>query len=78
MKNRVTITLDPEISHRARLEARRRGTSFFFFFEQLLSQLTCPAEKEERPTFSERWAGKGDVEQKQDLRSRRLFEKYGL
>lgn len=78
MKNRVTITLDPEISHRARLGARRRGTSFFRLVEQLLSQTTGPAGKEERPTFSERWAGEGEVERKQEPRSRRLIKKYGL
>lgn len=83
MKQRQTFTLSPEVSLHAKRYARRRGLSLSSLVEQLLWEKTRPEEASEgegseKPSFSQRWVGKGRLTEKDDKRTRRLRKKYHL
>lgn len=77
MKTRVTLTLDPEVSHRGKLAARARGTTFSGLVEQLLSEETVSS-VENRPSFRDRWQGKLVFSEKKGPRMDHLKKKYQL
>jgi hypothetical protein len=78
MKSRLTLTVDPKVSYRAKDLARQRGISLSAMVEQLLAEADGrPAAKREAP-FSERWRGKLELAEPTDKRSARLHAKYGL
>lgn len=74
MKTRVTLTLDPEVSHRGKLAARARGTTFSGLVEQLLGAHS-PLKKEGLP-FQAKWKGKLRLAKKSGARMDYLKEKY--
>ena len=75
MKERVTLTLDPAVSHRAKSVARARGTSFSGLVESLLAEQTGqPAVT----PFHVKWAGKLKVAEKIGPRFEYLKRKYHL
>ena len=80
MKNRHTFTLDPEITLHAKRLAHKRGTSLSSLVETLLAKEI--GYKKERltdtPSFSERWAGKMELAEKDDPRFHALKSKYNL
>ncbi|MGF1678708.1 MAG: DUF6364 family protein [Candidatus Methylacidiphilales bacterium] len=81
MKLRQTFTLSPDVSARARDYARREGVSLSSLVEQLLRQKTGLEDKVTGKTsggvsFAKRWAGRGKWGQGDDLRARRLRDKY--
>jgi hypothetical protein len=79
MKQRVTLTIDPQVSHAAKLAAAKRGTSVSGLVESLLARETgtfpTPAEAE---PFSRRWAGTMKDIRQGDARLDRLKAKYNL
>jgi hypothetical protein len=83
MKQRLTLTITPKISLRAKNFAQRRGLSLSALVEQLLLEATASFAEDKtsartEPSFSARWAGKGVLSEKNDPRSLRLKSKYGL
>ena len=77
MKSRITLTIDPEISHRARLEARRKGTSVSAMVEELLADATAPSSGKQSPeTVGQRWSGKFTLSSSTSPRHERLARKY--
>ncbi|MCC5834949.1 MAG: hypothetical protein JJU20_09475 [Opitutales bacterium] len=78
MKTRVTLTVDPKVSHRAKDVARRQGISLSALVEKLLAEAACPSSAKSSTPFSERWKGKMELEPSSDERSSRLHAKYKL
>ena len=78
MKNRVTLTLDPAVCHRAKQLARERGTSVSALVEEHLR--ATPLAGEQEKSFIERWQGRFRVApiRKGDPRMRTLRAKFGL
>lgn len=77
MKTRVTITLDPEVSHRGKLAARARGTTFSGLVEQLLGA-HAPRKNKSKLPFHTKWQGKLTLAKKSEVRMDYLKEKYQL
>jgi len=77
MKNRVTLTLDPAVTHRAKSVARARGTSFSGLVESLLATETGRLAQEEEP-FHMKWAGKLKLADREGPRFEYLKQKYQL
>ena len=75
MKERVTLTIDPVVSHRAKSVARARGTSLSGFVECLLAEQTGQAAA---APFHVKWAGKLKVAEKTGPRFEYLKRKYQL
>ena len=57
MKSRITLTMDPEISKRAKKIAHSRRTSVSALIEDLVRHTPISAKKAEVP-FVQKWAGK--------------------
>ena len=77
MKTRITLTIDPAVSHLAKQRARAQGTSVSNLVEQMLREEIREESTPDAPTFSSRWAGKAKLAGRSDTRSKRLREKYG-
>jgi hypothetical protein len=77
MKTRVTLALDPEVSHRGKLAARARGTTFPGLVEQLLIKEPASSVKGP-PSFGDRWQGKLVFSEKTGPRLDHLKKKYQL
>ena len=79
MKNRITLTIDPEVARRARKVARARNTSVSGLVEELLRSAPLPG-GEMRGSFVDRWAAKFVVADASpdDQRMAALKSKYGL
>lgn len=82
MKTRVTLTLEPTISHKAKRLARLRNTSVSALVESLLTRETDNVNSEGTQVFqglfSQRWAGKLELKASDDTRYLALKEKYRL
>jgi hypothetical protein len=77
VKTRVTLTLDPDVSHRGKLAARARGTTFSGLIEQLLTKETVSSSKTGAP-FRDQWKGKLVLSKKTGPRMEHLKKKYQL
>lgn len=79
MKARVTLTVDPRVSHEAKRAAQARGLSLSALVETLLREITGNPAPGDRPTaaFSLRWQGRLSPSRRDDPRARRLRSKYG-
>lgn len=80
MKHRTTLTLDPTISHRAKLLARQRGVSLSSMVERLLAEETMVESAESDTSgFSIRWRGQMRLaDQTKEPRYEKLRRKYGF
>lgn len=78
MKTRITLTVDPKVSHRAKDVARRQGISLSALVEKLLAEASDPPQKEHRTSFSQRWKGRMRLVASADKRAARLKVKYNL
>lgn len=78
MKTRITLTIDPGVSHRAKEVARREGVSLSSMVEKMLSEVSGTPPAEPRVSFSQRWRGRMRVDPGTDERSRRLKHKYSI
>lgn len=81
MKSRLSLTVDPQITHRAKRVAKARKQSLSAMVEDLLRKA---AESEAGPilsengSFSERWTGQLKLARKDEPRFKKLAEKYKL
>jgi len=79
MKIRVTFTLDPDISHKAKAFARARKQSLSSLVQSLLTrELGASKPPAKTKSFSSRWAGTMKVADKTDERFLRLKTKHKL
>ncbi len=79
MKSRVTLTLEPKISHQAKIAARARGMSFSGLVERLLlDELKGSPAARARQSFSQRWNGRLSVSPKAGARFEKLRKKHAL
>ena len=79
MKTKLTLTIDRGISHRAKSLARRRGSSLSQLVENLLADQTeASTRPPKKAPFSERWAGRMKISEKEDARSQKLRKKYRI
>lgn len=77
MKERVTLTLDRTVTHRGKLVALARGTSFSGLVETLLAEAAGPRKKAAQD-FVAKWAGKFEPSDLEGSRGEYLRRKYGL
>ena len=79
MKNRVTLTMDPEIAKRAKRIAHERRTSVSALIEDLVRATPVLSQKR-KMAFTEKWAGKLQLRKssKPDLRLEALKKRFGL
>jgi len=78
MKNRVTLTMDPEIAKKAKRIAHARRTSVSALIEDLL-RATPVSRKKSEPYTIEKWIGKFQVRKSvKDTRLDHLKKRYGL
>ena len=79
MKTKLTLSIDPQITHRAKHLAKQRGMSLSSLVEKELSEvLEEGSASEMKMSFSQRWAGKLVLNDKQTERAKKLRSKYGL
>jgi hypothetical protein len=79
MKNRITLTMDPEVAKRAKRIAHERKTSVSALIEDLVRSTPVLRQKS-RVSFTDKWAGKLQVRESSpsDLRLKALKERYRL
>ncbi len=79
MKQRVSLTIDPKVMHKAKQIAQQRQTSVSQLVEELLSRITQPSAKE-LEDLVDKWAGKLTLApyDREDPRREWLWKKYGL
>ena len=79
MKQRVSLTIDPEVMRRARRIAHQRNSSVSQMVEDFLTRVTRPSAKEVEDIV-EKWAGKLKLAPRapDDPRREHLWKKYGL
>jgi len=78
MKMRMTLTIEPEISHRAMAFARSKGTSLSGLVESLLAREAGIVTSEKTISFGKKWAGRLQLAAKNEARFDSLKERYGL
>lgn len=72
MKQKLTITVDPEVLVAAKRHARSRGVSLSALIERALREETVVGE----PSFSSRWRGQFQAARLDDPRYDALARKY--
>ena len=77
MKTRMTITIEPDVSHRAKAVARAQGTSLSGFVEFLLAREAGMVAPVDKVSFGEKWTGALKLAPNQEARARQLRERYG-
>lgn len=77
MKERVTLTLNPAVTHCGKLAARTHGISFSGFVESLLASATGLREPADR-SFASKWAGQFKLADLEGPRGKYLQRKYNL
>ncbi len=78
MKTRMTLTIEPEISHRAKAVARANGTSLSGLVEQLLAREAGVVTSKKKISFAKKWAGRLQVTVKNEARFDSLKDRYSL
>ena len=79
MKNRVTLTMDPEIAKKAKQIAHARRTSVSALIEDLLRAASISTTKKQ-VSFADKWTGKLRLKTptQPDPRFEALKKRYGL
>ena len=79
MKSKLTLSIEREISHRAKKHARKRGRSLSQWVEELLqNEMAGATGVKPKETFSRRWTGRMELSHESDPRRDRLIRKYNL
>jgi hypothetical protein len=79
MKNRITITLDPNVIRHGKLVARARDTSLSGLIEDLLREQGRPKSRQAAGSFSKRWRSKFTLrEDNADELLQALKDRHGL
>jgi predicted transcriptional regulator len=66
MKKRITISIDPEISRRAKQLARQRKTTVSGLIQDLIAQSGQGDSNTARESFVTRWEGKLKIQRRKD------------
>lgn len=77
IKERVTLTLDRAVTHRAKSAARDMGRSFSGMVETLLREATGE-KRSSAEGFVAKWRGKFKLAERKGPRAEYLRRKYGL
>ena len=78
MKTRMTLTIEPEISHRAKAVARANGTSLSGLVEKLLAREAGIVDSKKKLSFAKKWAGRLQIVSKNEVRFNSLKDRYRL
>ena len=78
MKMRMTLTIEPSISHKAKAVARAKGTSLSGLVETLLSIETGALSAKKGIPFVEKWGGKLKLASGSGSRFDYLKARHGL
>ena len=78
MKTRMTLTIEPEISHRAKAVARAKGTSLSGLVEKLLAKEAGVVASKKKCSFAKKWAGRLQITSKNEARFDSLKDRYSL
>lgn len=81
MKSRLSLTVDPRVTHRAKRYAQANNKSLSALVEELLEVVANPGLNEaasEGASFSERWSKQLKPARKEAIRYQRLAEKYDM
>ncbi|MBL6839055.1 MAG: hypothetical protein ISQ75_08295 [Puniceicoccaceae bacterium] len=81
MKSRLSLTLDPKVTHRAKRYAQVHNVSLSALVEDLLDKTASEGDLITEPTvktFSQRWKNSFRPAQRSNERYNRLAEKYDL
>ena len=81
MKTRLSLTVDPKVTHRAKRYARARNKSLSALVEELLEAVAnenAADDVAEKTSFSTRWSNELRPAEKSDIRYERLAQKYDL
>lgn len=81
MKSRLSLTIDPKVTHRAKRMARTRNQSLSALVEELLSTVSeteVHATATNKSSFSQRWVDQLRPADRDEARYRRLAAKYDL
>jgi hypothetical protein len=81
MKSRLSLTVDPKVTYRAKRYARAKNKSLSALVEELLEQVASAdgiETVEQKTSFSNRWSGELSASKKEEPRYRGLAEKYDL
>ncbi len=76
MKTKISLTIDKDLLPKSKEYAKKSGISLSQLVEALLRNVI---EKDgEGSTFSERWRGKLSLQEKDEVRSKKLRNRYEL
>lgn len=81
MKTRLSLTVDPRVTHRAKRYAQSKNKSLSSLVEDLLRSVAAAESDKsnsESASFSRRWAKQLKPARKVDPRYKQLAEKYEL
>lgn len=79
MKTKLTLTIDPRVTHRAKQVAKKNGVSLSSMVEKVLAEATGLSQTSSpEPSFSERWRGKMEITDETSPRAQKWRSKYGL
>jgi len=81
MKSRLSLTIDPKVTHRSKRYARKENKSLSALVEELLDRASTEqghADGLDEASFSQRWSGQLKASGKSDMRFRHLSKKYDL
>lgn len=83
MKKKLTLTIEKEVTERAKILARREGTSVSQWVEDLLKEKTAQAKREWTPepdSWTEKMLGSVSLPEDRDyktLKEKEILKKYG-
>ena len=78
VKKRVTLTISPETSQRAKMLARNRNTSVSHLIETLIDQAASSDAATGRESLVQRWRGTLTTQVRDEPKFRFLKKKYDL
>lgn len=83
MKKKLTLTIEKEVTERAKILARREGTSISQWVEDLLKEKTASAKRQWTPepgSWTEKMLGSVSLPDDRDyktLKEKEILKKYG-
>jgi hypothetical protein len=79
MKTKLTLTIDPRVTHSAKQVAKKNGVSLSSMVEKVLAEATGLSHPSETSSsFSQRWRGQMQLKENDSLRAQKLRAKHGL
>jgi len=78
VKKRITLTISPEVSQRAKMLARNRNTSVSHLIETLIDQAASSDVVAGHASLVQRWRGKLTTQVREEPKFHFLKKKYDL